>query len=130
MVGMGGGGWKRIAFGGNKERFVRIKGFWFVKKLAFSAHTRLSDKEKTFFSTQRHRLRTATKLTCSHDFLSATTYCELAVHHFFFEKHRSCVCTTVTLSHRFKAFTPAFCRQNRFRHEPPEFSAKLLPAEL
>ena len=48
VVGMGGGGWKRIAFGGNKERFVRIKGFWFAKKLAFSAHTRLSDKEKTF----------------------------------------------------------------------------------
>ena len=47
-VEMGGGGWKRIAFGGNKERFVRIKGFWFAKKLAFSAHTRLSDKEKTF----------------------------------------------------------------------------------
>ena len=42
------GGWKRDAFGGNKERFVRIKGFWFAKKLAFSAHTRLSDKEKTF----------------------------------------------------------------------------------
>ena len=30
MVGMGGGGWKRIAFGGNKERFVRIKGFFGV----------------------------------------------------------------------------------------------------
>ena len=28
---MGGGGQKRIAFGGNKERFVRKKGFWFVK---------------------------------------------------------------------------------------------------
>ena len=67
-VEMGGGGWKRIAFGGNKERFVRIKGFWFVKKLAFSAHTRLSDKEKAFFSTQRHRLRTTPKLTSSHTF--------------------------------------------------------------
>ena len=30
IVRMEGGGWKRIAFGGNKERFVRIKGFWFV----------------------------------------------------------------------------------------------------
>ena len=67
-VEMGGGGWKRVALGGNKERFVRKKCFWFAKKLAFSAHTRLSDKEKTFFSAQRHRLRTAPKLTCSHEF--------------------------------------------------------------
>ena len=28
---MGGGGWKKVALGGNKERFVRKKGFWFVK---------------------------------------------------------------------------------------------------
>ena len=34
-VKMGCGGWKRIAFGRNKERFVRIKGFWFVKKADF-----------------------------------------------------------------------------------------------
>ena len=54
--------------GGKKERFVRKKCFWFAKKLAFSAHTRLSDKEKTFFSAQRHRLRTTPKLTSSHDF--------------------------------------------------------------
>ena len=65
---MGGGGWKRVALGGNKERFVRKKCFWFAKKLAFSAHTRLSDKEKTFFSAQRHRLRTTPKLTSSHTF--------------------------------------------------------------
>ena len=45
---MGGGGWKRVALDGNKERFVQKQGFWFAKKLAFSAHTRLSDKEKTF----------------------------------------------------------------------------------
>ena len=31
VVRMGGGGQKRIALDGNKERFVRIKGFWFVK---------------------------------------------------------------------------------------------------
>ena len=67
-VEMGSGGWKRVALDGNKERFVRRKCFWFAKKLAFSAHTRLSDKEKTFFSAQRHRLRTAPKLTCSNPF--------------------------------------------------------------
>ena len=65
---MGGGGQKRVALGGKKERFVRKKCFWYAKKLAFSAHTRLSDKEKTFFSAQRHRLRTTPKLTCSHTF--------------------------------------------------------------
>ena len=67
-VEMGSGGWKRVALDGNKERFVRRKCFWFAKKLAFSAQTRLSDKEKTLFSTQRHRLRTTPKLTSSHDF--------------------------------------------------------------
>ena len=68
MVRMGGGGWKRIAFGGNKERFVRIKGFWFVKKLAFSAHAKPPGKEKLFTNTAKLQLRTATKLTCSHSF--------------------------------------------------------------
>ena len=67
-VEMGSGGWKRVVLSGNKERFVRKKCFWFAKKLAFSAHTRLSDKEKTFFSAQRHRLRTTSKLTSSHTF--------------------------------------------------------------
>ena len=47
-VEMGGGGWKRIVLGGNKESFVRKKCFWFAKKLAFSAHAKLSDKEKLF----------------------------------------------------------------------------------
>ena len=61
---------------------------------------------------------------------SAPTYCELAVKQLFFEKHRSCVCTTVTLSHRFKAFSPAFCGQNRFRQKSPENFANSLPAEL
>ena len=106
VVGMGSGGWKRIALGGNKERFVRKKGFWFVKmgifcrqrrkartkvvfvrkkaalsevckafykwktfglrkRTAFTAPAKLSDKEKTFFSAQRHRLRTTPKLTCN-----------------------------------------------------------------
>ena len=35
VVRMGGGGWKRVALGGNKERFVRIKGFLYVKKGGF-----------------------------------------------------------------------------------------------
>ena len=108
-VEMGGGGWKRVALDGNKERFVRKNGFLYVKKAAFenskklfeqrcfgcenerllrakrqafckrkpfvlrkrtafSAHAKQPDKEKTFFSAQRHRLRTAPKLTCSNTF--------------------------------------------------------------
>ena len=63
-------------------------------------------------------------------FSNIACYCELAVQQSFFEKHQSCVCTTVTLSHRFKAFLPAFCRQNQFRQEPPEIFANSLPAEL
>ena len=31
VVRMGGGGWKRGALDGKKERFVQKKGFWFVK---------------------------------------------------------------------------------------------------
>ena len=35
-------------------------------------------------------------------FSNATCSCELAVRYPIFEKQRSCVCTTITLSHRFK----------------------------
>ena len=35
VVGRGGGGQKRVILDGNKERFVRIKGFLYVKKAAF-----------------------------------------------------------------------------------------------
>ena len=31
VVRMGGGGWKRAALDSNKESFVQMKGFWFVK---------------------------------------------------------------------------------------------------
>ena len=33
---MGGGGWKRVVLGGNKERFVQKNGFWFVKMEVFA----------------------------------------------------------------------------------------------
>ena len=35
VVEMGSGGWKRVVLDSNKERFVRKKGFWFVKKRNF-----------------------------------------------------------------------------------------------
>ena len=37
---MGGGGWKRVALDGKKERFVQKKGFWFVK-MDFFADSKL-----------------------------------------------------------------------------------------
>ena len=35
VVRTGDGGWKRVALGENKERFVQIKGFLYVQKAAF-----------------------------------------------------------------------------------------------
>ena len=37
---MGGGGRKRVAWDGNKERFVQIESFWFAEKAAFSVYAR------------------------------------------------------------------------------------------
>ena len=89
----------------------------YLIRKSFSKHTKISNLHRTKTNEQSQ-------------ILSATTFCKLAVQQSIFEKYQSCVCTTVTLSHRFKAFTPAFCGQNRFRYEPPEVSAKSFPAEL
>ena len=81
--------------------------------------------KKSFFQHTKISISHYTKANEQSQISSATTYCELAVHLLIFEKYQSCVCTAVTLSHRFKAFSPPFCRQNRFRHEPPESFCKL-----
>ena len=47
-VEMGGGGWKRIAFGGNKERFVQKKGVWFVKMGNFCGQRRKARAKRSF----------------------------------------------------------------------------------
>ena len=36
---------KKSALGDDKERLVRIESFWFVKKLAFSAHAKPTNKK-------------------------------------------------------------------------------------
>ena len=72
------------------------------KGLFFSVYEKPSDKEKLFQHTKisiSHCIKTNVQLQIS----SAKPYCELAVQQSFFEKHRSCVCTTATLSHRFKS---------------------------
>ena len=102
---------ERNAFGLQKSwRFLLMQSNP-IKK-SFFQHTKIS----TF-----HR----TKANVQQPFLNTACYCELAVQQFFFEKYQSCVSCTVTLSHRFKAFSPAFCGQNRFRYEPPESFCKL-----
>ena len=106
-----------------------MKFSWFAIKEFFRLMQSQPIK-KSFF---QHPTATASHCTKANEqlqILSAITYCELAVQYSFFEQYQSCVCTTVTLSHRFKAFSPAFCRQNRFRHVPPEIFAKSLSAEL
>jgi hypothetical protein len=67
-VEMGSGGWKRIAFGGNKKGLCERKTFGLWKRQTFSAHAKLTDKEKLFLSAPRQQLRTAPKLRCSHKF--------------------------------------------------------------
>ena len=106
-----------------------MENFCFAEKNRFLAHAKLSDKEKLF----QHTIISISHLTKTNvpqPFSNIACRCELAVQQSFFEKSQSCVCSTAILSHRFKAFSPAFCGQNRFRQKPPEVFAKLLPAEL
>ena len=86
--------------------------------------------KKSIFQHTKTLISHRTKANVQQPFLNTACYCELAVQQFFFEKYQSCVSCTVTLSHRFKAFSPTFCRQNRFRQKPPEIIANSLPAEL
>jgi hypothetical protein len=106
-----------------------METFVLRKRQTFSAHAKPTDKEK-LFSAHSNTDFHCNKTNVQQPFSNIACYCELAVKQLFFEKSQSCVCTTVTLSHRFKAFSPPFCRQNRFRHEPPEVFANSLPAEL
>ncbi len=46
---MGDGGQKRIALDSNKERFVRIKGFLYVKKAAFEEFVSFLQKKSFWF---------------------------------------------------------------------------------
>ena len=41
---MGSGGWKRGVLDGNKEKFVRINGFLYVKKAAFEDSKKLFEQ--------------------------------------------------------------------------------------
>ena len=81
--------------------------------------------KKSFFQHTKISTSHYTKANAQLQISSAKTYCELAVQQSFFEKHQSCVCTAVTLPHRFKAFSPPFCAKNRVRLVPSENFAKI-----
>ena len=124
-------------FGCENERLLREKRKAFCKRKLFGLQKRVGLQfmqsypiKKSIFQRTTTPTSHCTKTNVQQPFSNTACYCELAVKQLFFEKHRSCVCTTVTLSHRFKAFSPPFCGQNRFRLVSPEISAKSLPAEL
>ena len=60
---MGGGGSKRIALDGNKERFVRKKGFLYVKKAAFEDSKKLFEQRCFGYENER-LLRAKHKTFC------------------------------------------------------------------
>ena len=60
-------------------------------------------KKKSFFQHPTATASHCTKANVQQPFLNSACCCELAVHLLIFEKHQSCVCTAVTLSHRFKS---------------------------
>ena len=88
MFEMGGGGWKRVALDGKKERFVQKKGFWFVKmeffadsrlrgvemgsggqkRVALDGNKKVCAKEKLLVCENWKFLRTAKKGTCKRSF--------------------------------------------------------------
>ena len=88
---MGGGGWKRVAFGGNKKGLCERKAFGFPKKLTFSVHAKQTEKEKLFQLMQSQPIKKSIFQHCktltSHrtkaneqlQISSVKTYCELAV---------------------------------------------------
>ncbi len=108
-----------------RKAFCKWKTFGLRKRANFFSSCKAIPIKKNFFQRTTQPTSHRTKANVQQHFSNPQCYCELAVHLLIFEKHRSCVCTAVTLSHRFKAFTPPFCRQNRFRHEPPENFCKI-----
>ena len=121
---------KKAVFWGQFVKLSVNENLLFCWKGLFFQHMQSQLIKKSFFQLTTTPTSHCNKTNVQQPFSNIACYCELAVKQLFFEKSQSCVCTTVTLSHRFKAFSPAFCGQNRFRQKPPEVSAKSLPTEL
>ena len=74
-----------------------------MEKAFFSVHARQCKKWKTFYKPTAATLFHCAQTNVQQPFSNTACHCELAVQHPFFETSQSCVCTTVTLSHRFKS---------------------------
>ena len=95
--------WKRIALGGNKERFVQIESFWFMEKVTFEDSKERFVQKKSFFQHTKTPTSHRTQTNVQQPFSNTACHCELAAKQPFFETLQSCVSTKVTLSHRFKS---------------------------
>ena len=97
---MGSGGWKRVVLGGNKEKFVQKKGFWFEKAGDFQVRLKsfrqkitflFCGKEQDFQLMQSYPIKKSffqhtttptshrNKTNVQQPFLNIACYCELAV---------------------------------------------------
>ena len=106
---LGGNLWCRLrklaAFEDSKMACSNRQCFGCEKDLFFSS-CKATRKRKAFSQHSKTSTFRHTQTNGSQQISSVKSYCELAVHLLFFETLQSCVCTTVTLSHRFK-FSPA-----------------------
>ena len=81
--------------------------------------------KKSIFQHTKTSISRCIKTNVQPQISSVKIHCELAVQQPFFETSQSCVSSTVTLSHRFKAFSPPFCAKSRFRLVLPENFAEI-----
>ena len=86
------------------ERFSTNENVFSLRKRRLSLFIQSQPIKESFFC--QHTTATIshhTQTNVQHPFSNTACYCELAVHLPFFESQQSCVCTTASLSHRFKS---------------------------
>ena len=102
--------------------FLNKTRFWnkykaLIQFKTFSQHTIISNFHRNKYNVQL-------------PFSNAACSCKLAVQHPIFEKYRSCVCTTISLSHRFKTSEKARCTTCRYRDESRKQHEKYYSVEF
>ena len=93
---------KLAAFENSKMACSNRQCFGCEKGLVFSS-CKATRKRKAFSRRTAATLFHCAQTNVQQPFLNSICYCELAVKQPIFETLQSCVCTTVTLSHRFKS---------------------------
>ena len=86
------------------ERFSTNENVFSLRKRRLSLFIQSQPIKESFF--YQHTTATIshhTQTNVQNPFSNTACYCELAVHLPFFESPQSCVCTTASLSHRFKS---------------------------